>query len=268
MCSSDKELLLDLLVMQSTEAISDKENSELQRLIKEYPEYKNYEFDEIASLAHMSYHLDDNRSHVLMPSELKSKILNSHKRIDSLSLYRLKINAFMRSLFDQPTYAWAITALLVMGISFSMIEFKNYNSDFRYLPLERVLLQSTSNDLVEYPWYSKKSDFAMTKGDIVWSNKSQKGFIKISGMPVNDPSKNQYQIWIIDPLKYKQPVDGGVFNVNVTDQDIIIPINPKLPILNAKGFAITLEQPGGVVVSSQELILTAPEIRPSSTFTL
>ena len=87
-------------------------------------------------------------------------------------------------------------------------------------------------------------------------------------MPVNDPSKNQYQIWIIDPLKYKQPVDGGVFNVNVTDQDIIIPINPKLPILNAKGFAITLEQPGGVVVSSQELILTAPEIRPSSTFTL
>jgi anti-sigma-K factor RskA len=87
-------------------------------------------------------------------------------------------------------------------------------------------------------------------------------------MPVNDPSKNQYQIWIIDPIKYKQPVDGGVFNITDAGRDIIIPINPKLPISNAKGFAITIEQPGGVVVSSQELILTAPEIRPRNTFTL
>ena len=52
------------------------------------------------------------------------------------------------------------------------------------------------------------------------------------------------------------------------DKDIIIPINPKLHISNAKGFAITIEQPGGVVVSSQNLILTAPEVRPESTFTL
>ena len=153
MCSSDKELLLDLLVTQSTQAISDKENKALQRLIKEYPEYENYEFDEITSLAHISYYQDDNRSHALLPSELKSKILNSHKQIDSLSLYKLKINEFMRSLFHQPVYAWMITALLVMGISFTMLEFKNYDSDFRYLPLERVLLQSTSNDLVEYSWY-------------------------------------------------------------------------------------------------------------------
>ena len=268
MCSSDKELLLDLLIMQSTQGISAQENKELQRLIKENPEYNNYEFDEIASLAHMSYHLNDNRSHEVLPSELKSNILNSYTQIDLFSIYKIKINEFVRSLFYQPVYAWALTVLLSVGLSFSMIEFKNYNSDFRYLPLERILLQSTSSDLVEYPWYSKKSDFAMAKGDIVWSNKSQKGFIKISGMPINDPSINQYQIWIIDPVKYKQPVDGGIFNINAIDKDIIIPINPKLPILNAKGFAITLEQPGGVVVSSQELILTAPEIRPSSTFTL
>jgi hypothetical protein len=268
MRSLDKELLLDLLVVQSTQPMSDDENIKLQRLLKEYPEYSNYEFDEIASLAHISYHLNDKRIHEKLPSELKSKILNSHKQIDSQSLYRIKINEFLRTLFNQPTYAWAITVLLAIGISISMIEFKNYDSAFRYLPLERVLLQSTSNDLIKYPWYSKQSDFAMTNGNIVWSNKRQKGFIKISGMPVNDPSKNQYQIWIIDPLKYKQPVDGGIFNINSTDQDIIIPINPKLPILNAKGFAITLEQPGGVVVSSQELILTAPELRPSSTLTL
>lgn len=268
MRSLDKELLLDLLVVQSTQPMSDDENIELQRLLKEYPEYNNYEFDEIASLAHMSYHLNDKRIHDKLPSDIKSKILNSQKKIDSLSFYKIKINDFMRSLFYKPAYAWAITVLLTIGLSFSMIEFKNYENNFKYLPLKRGVLQLTSNDLIEYPWYSKESDFALAKGDIVWSNKSQKGFIKISGMPINDPLQKQYQIWIIDPIKYKQPVDGGVFNIKIVGKDIIIPINPKLPISNAKGFAITIEQPGGVVVSSQNLILTAPKVRPESTFTL
>ena len=268
MSNTEEKLLLDLLVMQSTQAMSDEESRELERLLKLYPEYQNYEFDQIASLTHMSYHLNDRLSNEALPLDLKNKILNSHKKVDLVILFRTKMNDFMRSLFYKPTYAWAVTVLLTIGLSFSMIEFKNYENNFRYLPLKRVVLQSTSNDLVEYPWYSKTSDFALTKGDIVWSNESQKGFIKISGMPVNDPSKNQYQIWIIDPIKYKQPVDGGIFNITDAGRDIIIPINPKLPISNAKGFAITIEQPGGVVVSSQELILTAPEIRPKNTFIL
>ncbi len=79
---------------------------------------------------------------------------------------------------------------------------------------------------------------------------------------MNDPTQNQYQVWILDPLKYEQPVDGGVFDVTQTDKPVIIPINPKLPISKAVAFAITLEQPGGVVVSSQPLLLTAPKERP------
>ncbi|SVA45455.1 uncharacterized protein METZ01_LOCUS98309, partial [marine metagenome] len=57
-------------------------------------------------------------------------------------------------------------------------------------------------------------------------------------------------------------VDGGIFDITRTDKAIIIPINPKLPISKAVGFAITLEQPGGVVVSSEPLLLTAPKQRP------
>ena len=77
--------------------------------------------------------------------------------------------------------------------------------------------------------------------------------------------KNQYQVWILDPLNHKQPVDGGVFDVTQSDKTMIIPINPKLPISKAVGFAITLEQPGGVVVSNQPLLLTAPKERPQIT---
>ena len=59
---------------------------------------------------------------------------------------------------------------------------------------------------------------------------------------MNDSSKNQYQIWIVDPNMHANPVDGGVFDIVTTESPTIIPINPKLPIGKAKGFAITLEQ--------------------------
>ena len=65
---------------------------------------------------------------------------------------------------------------------------------------------------------------------------------------------------------HANPVDGGVFDIVTTESPTIIPINPKLPIGKAKGFAITLEQTGGVVISEQPLILTAPKERPQSTY--
>ena len=170
----------------------------------------------------------------------------------------------MRTLFYsyRPQYAWTLTILMTIGLSFSMIEFKGYESNFRYLPLKKMVMEITGEDLIQYPWYSRTNDLDSISGDIVWSDQKQKGFIQIAGLPMNDSSKNQYQIWIIDPLKHGQPVDGGVFDVTRTDKAIIIPINPKLPISKAVAFAITLEQPGGVVVSSAPLLLTAPKERP------
>jgi anti-sigma-K factor RskA len=88
-------------------------------------------------------------------------------------------------------------------------------------------------------------------GDIVWSDKEQKGYIRLSGLPKNDPTKETYQIWIVaenqDP---KTPVDGGTFDVN-SDGEIIIPIDAKVRVQNPQAFAITIEKPGGVPVSKQ-----------------
>ena len=67
---------------------------------------------------------------------------------------------------------------------------------------------------------------------------------------------------------HANPVDGGVFDIVNADSPTIIPISPKLPIDKAKGFAITLEQPGGVVISEQPLILTAPKERPQNTYSI
>lgn len=88
-------------------------------------------------------------------------------------------------------------------------------------------------------------------GDVVWSNSRQDGFLRIQNLKVNDPTVEQYQLWIFDEQQdEKYPIDGGVFDItSVTDA--IIRIHPKLRVTRPTLFAITVEKPGGVVVSDR-----------------
>ena len=112
-----------------------------------------------------------------------------------------------------------------------MIEFRNYESNYRNLPVKKALLELSSEDLIQYSWFAQTDEFCDNcSGNVIWSDDSQRGFITLAGLPMNDSSKNQYQIWIVDPNMHANPVDGGVFNINTTNSPTIIPINPKLPI--------------------------------------
>lgn len=81
--------------------------------------------------------------------------------------------------------------------------------------------------------------------------------MSLSNLPVNDPQKKQYQLWIVDPERDEKPVDGGVFDISSEDGTTIIPIRNPLVVRDPKAFVITLEQPGGVVVSKQEVVVAA-----------
>lgn len=95
-------------------------------------------------------------------------------------------------------------------------------------------------------------------GEVVWSNPEQRGEMRFKGLAVNDPQRFQYQLWIFDRQQdIATPIDGGVFDVK-TDGSVVIPIQAKLPVAEPFQFAVTVEKPGGVVVSSRErLILLA-----------
>jgi anti-sigma-K factor RskA len=79
------------------------------------------------------------------------------------------------------------------------------------------------------------------------------------GLANNDPTRAQYQLWIFDKTRdEKFPVDGGVFDVDSESGDVIVPIRATLPVNAPMLFAVTLEQPGGVVVSKRDrMIVTA-----------
>lgn len=116
----------------------------------------------------------------------------------------------------------------------------------------RQRLIESSPDLARANWGAGKMAELNPAGDVVWSDEKQAGYLRLTGLPKNDPEKETYQLWIIaenqDP---KTPVDGGTFDINA-DGDVIIPIDAAVKVQNPQAFAITIEKPGGVVVSEQK----------------
>ena len=93
-------------------------------------------------------------------------------------------------------------------------------------------------------------------GDVVWDPTSQRGFIRFVGLMPNDPAVHQYQIWIFDANRdQRYPVDGGVFDIPANRSEVVVPIHAAVPVGLAKAFAVTVEKPGGVVVSSREHVV-------------
>lgn len=119
-------------------------------------------------------------------------------------------------------------------------------------------------DSVAVPWSGpRQSGYENVSGEIVWSDSAQAGYMRLTGMPANDARQSQYQLWIIDPERSAQPVDGGVFDVPAGRSEVIIPVTAKLAVDDPTLFAITLEQPGGVVVSAGPLLIQADPAQAS-----
>ena len=122
---------------------------------------------------------------------------------------------------------------------------------------QRAALVSGATDLVTVPWGpSAEAGYENARGDVVWSDARQEGYLRITGLPVNDRERAQYQLWVVDASRDVHPVDGGVFDIT-SDGELIIPVQAKLAVNRPAAFAVTLEQPGGVVVSDGPMLLVA-----------
>lgn len=109
---------------------------------------------------------------------------------------------------------------------------------------------------LELPWTATELG-AGASGDVLWSQDEQAGYLRIVGLAPNDASVEQYQLWIFDEGR-EHPVDGGVFDVEAGE--VLVPIDAKLRVSRPTLFAVTVERPGGVVVSDQQRIALVAEV--------
>lgn len=95
-------------------------------------------------------------------------------------------------------------------------------------------------------------------GDVVWNDDLQSGYLRFVGLDVNDPRREQYQVWIIDDRGMEQKVSGGVFNATA-DGEVIVPIHPGIDVRRVALFAVTVEDPGGTWVPDlKRRVVVAP----------
>ncbi|MGD9689239.1 MAG: hypothetical protein AB7K52_00180 [Phycisphaerales bacterium] len=85
---------------------------------------------------------------------------------------------------------------------------------------------------------------------------TREGYLAIAGLDVSDKSDKQYQVWVLDAGR-DHPVDGGTFDIRGVQEGakVIVPVNPRLPLRNPVGFAVSEEPRGGVVVPRADHIL-------------
>lgn len=106
-------------------------------------------------------------------------------------------------------------------------------------------------------------------GQVLWDPATNEGSMVFEGLAPNNPEEFQYQLWIFDAnrptgqlpqfgegILTQRPVDGGVFNI-LPDERTVVSIDPKLRVGKAVIFAVTVEPPGGVVVSNRDIVTLA-----------
>lgn len=151
------------------------------------------------------------------------------------------------------TWGWAIAAGVTLALVIGGPQSPNVS------PLKaRSVFMAEVQDVLTLPWAPPtEKGYQTVSGNVVWSPSLQQGYLKIANLPVNDPSRKRYQLWIVDKSRAgSAPVDGGVFDIDSTGE-VIVPIEAALMVTTPVAFAITLEDKGGVVVSAGPLLVVA-----------
>jgi hypothetical protein len=267
----EKEKMLDLLIAQATGVLSDAEAKELRDLEKQFPEMKDDDSFEFAAASFSIANLDTSEE---MPAHLQAKILADADKFfvsEKVESTEAAGEEYQKTFSLQPSQrsalqwlGWAFAALACVALAFnvwltrSMPQVERIYVQITPTPTPPVSQQfeqlRAASGTVKTTLTNPKNPNEVV-GDVVWSDSQQKGFVRLRGVPVNDKSKEQYQLWIVAANQdAKTPVDGGVFDVN-QNGEVIIPIDAKVKVQKPAAFAVTAERPGGVVVSKQEKVL-------------
>lgn len=195
-----------------------------------------------------------------MPADLRSRVLGSAPAVieknrggGELATKTLNQRTGVGSSRRRGFLPWAIgvAASLMIGIWLGRVA-----TVVSAIPNPTAQLQALLevDDVKRADWAAQDHPAAKgASGLVAWSDSEQEGYMVFKGLAPNDPTVEQYQLWVFDADRDdRYPVDGGVFNISADSPDVVVPIRTKLPVSNAAMFAITVERPGGVVVSDRK----------------
>ncbi|MDQ3131067.1 MAG: anti-sigma factor [Acidobacteriota bacterium] len=296
--SENQEKMLDLLTLREIYGLSEEEQQDLERLLQNFPEWQDDETLALTAAAITLAVVETDepmpanlRSRILASSEryfaneeiseeASGKVLDfKSKRVQTVSGETEVVGGFadrLRRLSFWNLTGWVAAAAACVVLGFNLwttnapdVAVKSPPSpQISPTPLsspnlaqQREQFLTAAPDAVQSSWtdFNPKQP-RNVKGDVVWSNSLQRGYIRFQNLPVNDKTRETYQLWIFDANQNaKTPVDGGVFDIDANG-DVIVPIDAKIKVGKPTMFAVTAEKPGGVVVSELGKVMAVAKI--------
>ncbi len=247
--------ITELLVLRATEGLSAEQAEKLQNLLSKQGLDDTAEFDLAAAAAANAFGLERARDTGNVPEALKAKLREDAGRFFARPQQKVVELKPRSTRVGGWNWGWATAAVLAL-----ILVATNYigpgSPTNVEIQRERLIADVAGTTVI--PWAAPEDpEFEGVQGNVVWNDELQEGYMLLTGMPANNPATSQYQLWLVDPDRDENPVDGGVFDIPVGRSSVVIPIDAKLAVNNPKVFAITLEQPGGVVVSKGPLLVIA-----------
>ncbi|MEM6701690.1 MAG: anti-sigma factor [Acidobacteriota bacterium] len=258
MTSPESQSLLEqLLAAEATQGLSDLETLELERLLEEHGTNREDQgYEQAAAALEMAFHAA--RTPSVPPSlnqgleELAARASRGGDLLQFPSPARqVETDETSSSKLSLWFFA-AAAAITLLSFAPRLLD-RNATT-----PLEAPV-ETIAADEIRLEMAPTKDPAAVgAQGEVIWSNAGQRGEMRISGLEANDPAVSQYQLWIFDAAQDERyPIDGGVFDV--VGGQAVIPIDAGIEVRSPTLFAITVEKPGGVVVSGRErIVLLAP----------
>ncbi|MEC9372506.1 MAG: anti-sigma factor [Planctomycetota bacterium] len=263
----EHDRLLELLADRAVGDIADPDARELDALLADAAGFDDACMDRAAAALGLAM-LDDAAEYEELPASLRSSLITSaqtaFERTPARPTTATRAPAVREAapvagrIGFGPTLGWVAAAacLLIAVVAWMrpgvVIEPAGPPS------FEQLAMQ---DDVIRVEWAAQDDPAAEgATGEVVWSDDAQYGYMVFRGLAALDPSEQQYQLWIFDPSRPSEtPVDGGVFDIPPGQDEVVVPIHAKLPVRSPSLFAVTIEKPGGVVVSKRErLPLAAP----------
>ncbi len=243
------ERLAELLADQAVFGLNADEHRELKQLQRDAVDPTPSEFELLAADLLLSQTVLDEEE---LPTALSSRLESDAEGFFALQKPTPMVRP--KSSWDsaRERMAWVVAAAMVLV---AVLVWRSSSTEVLLTTSEqRAQLIAKADDLIQVDWLPSKDPAAENaQGNVVWSSRLQQGFMTFRGLDANDPKRQQYQLWIIDGERNAaQPVDGGVFDIPTGQSEVVIPISAKLKVFDPRAFAVTIEKPGGVVVSNRE----------------
>lgn len=265
------ERLADLLVKQTVEGLDVAETRELEALLAQVPEVEPDTMERTAAAVVLAGTLDANPLSASLRERLIAQGEAAVRALAADAAPPAKSSATVTELKPRAAHSqhwgwWVAAASFVFAVAGWWPQLAQTPTGPAVPPQiaststlieKRAALLASARSLLKLDWTATKDPAAATAhGDVVWDNATQTGYMRFAGLEPNNPAQQQYQLWIFDAERGDQyPVDGGVFDVPAGQTEVLVPITAKLKVMKPAMFAVTVERPGGVVVSARERIV-------------